>query len=54
MDEVVQSFMAQAKRNGRHVRIEPVAANQMKLVVYVKGANKMRDEQIIQIKDWSM
>lgn len=54
MDEVVQSFMAQAKRNGRHVRIEPVAANQMKLVVYVKGVNKTRDEQIIQIKDWSM
>ncbi len=53
IDEVIQSFMSQAKRNGKHVRIEPVSNNQVKLVVYAKGVNKTRDEQIIQIKDWS-
>jgi hypothetical protein len=54
LDEVIQSFMSQAKRNGRHVRIEPISQNQVKLVVYVKGVTKTRDEQIIQLKDWSV
>ena len=54
MNEVIQSIMSQARRNGRHVRIEPVSKNQVKLVVFVKGATTNRDEQIIQLKDWSL
>ena len=53
LDEVIHSIIHQAKRNGKHVRIEPVSKNQVKLVVHVRGVNKNRDEQIIQLKDWS-
>jgi len=55
IDEVIQSLQAQAKRNGRSVRIVPVAANQIKLIVYVKGiTGAEKEEKIIQIKDWSV
>lgn len=55
VDEVIHSFMHQAKRNGRHIRIEPDHKNGVtKLVVYVKGASKNRDEQLISVKDWSI
>ena len=55
VDEVIHSFINQAKRNGRHIRIDPDHKNHVtRLVVYVKGLEKTRDEQLISIKDWSI
>jgi hypothetical protein len=54
MNDVIHSFIHQARKNGRHIHIEPKSANQVQLTVHVKGVNKTRDEQIISIKDWSV
>ena len=53
LDDVVHSVLHQARANGKHVKIIPVAPNQIKLVVYTKGVNKNKEEQIVNIKDWS-
>jgi len=54
LNHVVQTFTAQAKRNGRKIHITPLAHNHMKLTVYIQGVNGTKDEQIIHIKDWSL
>lgn len=54
LDEVIHPIIHQARRNGKHVRVEPISRNQINLIVYIRGATKMQDDMIIKLKDWSV
>lgn len=54
LSDVIHSFQHQARRNGKHVRIEHDFDKKIvRLIVHIKGVNKTRDEQIIQLRDLS-
>lgn len=54
ISDVIHSIQAHAKRQGRHLHIEPLGPGHARLTVHVKGVTgKRRDEQVIHIKDLS-
>lgn len=55
INDVIHSMLHHARKNGRHLHIEPLDKGHVRLTVHVKGATgKTRDEQIIHVKDWSL
>lgn len=55
INDVIHSMFHHARKNGRHIHIDPLGKGHVKLTVHVKGTTgKTRDEQIIHVKDWSL
>lgn len=55
INDVIHSMLHHARKNGRHLHIEPLDKGHVRLTVHVKGTTgKTRDEQIIHVKDWSL
>jgi len=54
MNAIIHEYMNKAKRQGRHVRIEPKANNEIQLTMYAKGVNQTRDEQIVRLRNLSI